>query len=49
MGKGEEFNLQVKSGWKSPRCTIAVYRFVNQTDGYLHRLLQASDWCVIQS
>lgn len=49
MGKGDEFNLQVKSGWKPSHGAIAVYRIVNQTDGYLHGLLQASDSCVIQS
>lgn len=49
MGKGYEFNLQVKSGWKSSGCTVAVCRVVNQADAYLHRLLQASDWCVIPS
>lgn len=49
MGKGYEFNLQEKSGWKSSLCTMAVYRIVNQTDGYLRRLLQASNWCVIWS
>lgn len=45
MGKGDEFNLQVKSGWKFSPGAIAVYRIVNQTDGYLHGLLQASE-CV---
>lgn len=36
MGKGCEFNLQEKSGWKSSRCSIAVYGIVNPADGYLH-------------
>lgn len=49
MGEGYEFNLQVESGWKSSRCTVAIYRIVSQTDGYLHCLFRASNVCVIQS